>query len=50
MCRTNLLKILLFIHRYSIGNSDLMNGVIYGWLYRLAETIEKPYTQHVEYR
>ncbi len=30
--------------RYSIGNTDLLNGVTYGWLYRLAETIQQPYT------
>jgi len=33
---------------YSIGNSDLHNGVEYGWLYTLAETSHQPYT-HVQY-
>lgn len=26
-----------------------MNGLKYGWLYRLAEIIDKPYTQRLEY-
>ena len=30
------------------GNSDLHNGVEFGWLYTLAETSRQPYT-HVEY-
>ena len=30
------------------GNSDLHNGVEYGWLYTLAETSHQPYT-HVQY-
>ncbi len=36
--------------RYSIGNSDLTNGIKYGWLYRLAETIEQPYTHETALR
>ncbi|TRY72267.1 hypothetical protein TCAL_03114, partial [Tigriopus californicus] len=34
---------------YSIGNSDLMNGITYGWLYSLANMSRQPYTQYVEY-
>ena len=30
--------------RYSIGNSDLINGVEYGWLYTLSKQTKHPYT------
>jgi len=26
-----------------------MNGLSYGWLYRLAQAIEQPYTQRIDY-
>ena len=35
--------------RYSIGNSDLHNGLTFGWLYKLSKVIQQPYTQYVEY-
>ncbi|XP_040563458.1 potassium voltage-gated channel protein eag isoform X2 [Lepeophtheirus salmonis] len=34
---------------YSIGNSDLMNGIEYGWLYTLANITKQPYTQNIKY-
>ena len=30
--------------RYSIGNSDLLNGITYGWLYTLSQINKAPYT------
>ena len=36
------------ILHYFAGNSDLHNGVEFGWLYTLAETSRQPYT-HMEY-
>ena len=30
--------------RYSIGNSDLINGIEYGWLYTLSKQTKHPYT------
>ncbi len=30
--------------RYSIGNSDLLNGITYGWLYTLSRINKQPYT------
>ena len=35
--------------RYSIGNSDLINGIEYGWLYTLANISQQPYTQTVSF-
>ena len=44
----------LFFHfnlsRYSIGNSDLINGLEYGWLYSLARITKQPYTQLVLFK
>ncbi len=37
------------IIRYSIGNSDLINGIEYGWLYTLANISQQPYTQTVSF-
>ena len=34
---------------YSIGNSDLINGIEYGWLYSLANMNKQPYTQRIVY-
>ena len=42
-------QILLFTSRYSIGNSDLINGIEYGWLYTLANISQQPYTQTVSF-
>ena len=36
--------------RYSIGNSDLINGLEYGWLYSLARISKQPYTQLVLFK
>jgi hypothetical protein len=36
--------------RYSIGNSDLINGLEYGWLYTLAKISKQPYTQLVLFK
>ena len=38
-----------FNYRYSIGNSDLINGIEYGWLYTLANISQQPYTQTVSF-
>ena len=44
-------KIITFIFcRYSIGNSDLINGLEYGWLYSLARITKQPYTQLVLFK
>ena len=32
------------VSRYSIGNSDLINGIEYGWLYTLSKITNTPYT------
>ena len=39
-----------FFKRYSIGNSDLINGLEYGWLYTLARISKQPYTQLVLFK
>ena len=39
------IKYLNLIFRFSIGNSDLINGLEYGWLYTLARITKQPYTQ-----
>ncbi len=39
-----------FNYRYSIGNSDLINGLEYGWLYSLARISKQPYTQLVLFK
>lgn len=41
---------LLLNFRYSIGNSDLINGIEYGWLYSLARISKQPYTQLVLFK
>ena len=40
----------LIFCRYSIGNSDLINGLEYGWLYSLARITKQPYTQLVLFK
>ena len=34
----------IHICRYSIGNSDLLNGITHGWLYTLSQMNKAPYT------
>ena len=41
---------LLICFRYSIGNSDLINGLEYGWLYSLARISKQPYSQMVFFK
>ena len=41
---------LIYLSRYSIGNSDLINGLEYGWLFRLARISKTPYTQLVLFK
>ena len=43
-------NITLIFCRYSIGNSDLINGLEYGWLYSLARITKQPYTQLVLFK
>ena len=40
----------IYLSRYSIGNSDLINGLEYGWLFRLARISKTPYTQLVLFK
>ena len=45
MNKLNPLTYSLELYRYSIGNTDLRNGLEYGWLYTLSRINRKPYTQ-----